>query len=183
MNSLISPSGRVESFINDELMYLITHPGPRQVEFIIEAIVKVEGGVRFLCESLPSRPNAGLIFYRCNKYGEFSARPYLVGQAADDSTLSCVLGLYYDFCRRNGLNATKVMVRAYPEGERAESWDAVSWRTVLDAAQWQGTRFPDTWTREAILGLMISLRSQRRTHLAAVLAEQLNLPSAAEDRS
>jgi hypothetical protein len=178
--SICRKRGRVEFFMHGELMYNITHPTAQQDQFILDAAVKVEGGVRFLCESRADRPNAALILYRCNTYGEFSARPYHLGQAADDSTLQCVLALYYDFCRRNSLNPTKLMLRAYPQGERAEDWDALAWRTALDAAHWHDTRFPQAWTPDAILGLLISLRSQHRTHLAAILAEQLNLPNTAK---
>lgn len=170
------PSGRVDSHMGADLMYRITHPVRADGLFIIDASVKVGNGVRFLCESRSERPSPESIFHRCVQYGEFSARPYLVGQAADDSTLSCVLGLYYDYCRRSGRNATELLVRAYSGGEVPEDWNAIAWRKVLDAAQWHGTTFPGIWTSAAILGLLISLRSQRRTHLAAVLAAALNLP-------
>src|SRR5262249_39627901 len=143
--------------------------------YIVDSVVKEEQGVRFLCESTPQRPQIELIYHRCLKFGEFSARPYLLGQAADDSTLACVLGLYYDLCRCHALNAAKLMRRAYPGDEAAGQWDAVAWRRVLDVAQWQETRFPNSWTPEAILGLLVSLRSQRRTHLARVLAQRLGM--------
>jgi hypothetical protein len=166
---------RIETRVDGDFCYRITHPARADGPFIIDASVKTGNGVRFLCESRPERPIEALIFHRCVQYGECSARPYLLGQAADDSTLPCVLGLYYDYCRRHGLNATELMMRAYPGGESPEHWDAVEWRKILDAADWQGTTFPDLWTSAAVLGLLISLKSQRRGHLAAVLATALNL--------
>jgi hypothetical protein len=166
---------RVESVMNEDLLYDLTYPQTDGGPFIVDAILKVQHGVRFLCESWPERPIPALITHRCARYGEFSARPYLLGQATDDSTLHCVLGLFYDFCRRHTLDATQLTLRAYPGGEGAAHWDTASWRRVLDLAQWQGTRFPDTWTSQATLGLLLSLRSQGRIHLAQVLAEQLNL--------
>jgi len=171
------PTGPVESLVTEVLTYRLTHPATAGDLFILDAMVKVDNGVCFLCDSLRARPSTELVVYQCIEYGEFSARPYLLGQAADRSTLNCVLGLYYDFCRRNSLNATELLVRAYPGHELAKDWDAVAWRTVLDAAQWQGTIFPDTWTEDAIQGLLVSLWDQGRTHLAAVLSLQLNLPT------
>ena len=175
--TLRTPLGQVESVVKDDFRYRLTHPATDGGDFIIDAIVKVENGVCYRCESRHERPSPELIVYRCVEYGEFSARPYLLGQAADHSTLNCVLGLYYDFCRRSSLKATELMVRAYPGGEATEEWDALAWRTVLDAAQWQGTTFPETWTKDAILGLLVSLWDQGRTHLAALLSMELNLPS------
>ena len=180
-----SPGSRphVETVIQGELICRITHPGSDKDRFTIDTVMRVTHGVQFLRETLPDRPDMQVIFLRCMNYGEFSARPYHPGQATDDSTLNCVLALYYDLCRRKSLNATELMVSAHPEIEFADHWVAVTWRKVLDAAHWQGTHFPDTWSDDAILRLLISLRSQGRTQLARRLAAQLNLQEVSSDES
>lgn len=167
--------GRVESRTLDELKYRITHPARPNGRFIVEAIIKVENGVRFLCETWPNRPSEVLLYHRCAQYGEFSKRPYLCAQATDDSTQDCVLALYYDYCRRSSLDATQLMVEAYPGGESADQWSAVTWRRILDGAEWQRTQFPETWTNPVILGLLLSLKGQRRAHLASALARAIDL--------
>jgi hypothetical protein len=173
-----NPLGRVESQTREGLKYRITHPARPNGRFIVDVVVKVDNGVRFLCETWPSRPSEALMYHRCVQYGEFSKRPYTCGQATDDSTQDCVLGLYYDYCRRTSLDATSLLVQAYPGGENAELWSPVTWRRILDAARWQSTEFPDHWSSAAILGLLLSLKGQHRTHLAVALAEAIGLRNA-----
>jgi hypothetical protein len=172
-------SGRVETRTLHDLKYRITHSARADGVFIIDAAIRLHNGVRFLCESWPSRPSEALLFHRCLQYGEFSARPYLIGQAADDSTLECVLALYYDCCRRTGIDATELMVRSYPGGEGAEDWTDVDWRKILDASEWHGTVFPASWGTDELIGLLMSLTSQKRVQLAAKLEQAIalrNLP-------
>jgi hypothetical protein len=170
-----NPLGRVESRTLSELKYRITHPARPNGRFIIDAVIQVGNGVRFLCDTWPTRPSETLIYHRCAHYGEFSKRPYVCGQATDDSTQDCVLALYYDYCRRQSLDATRLLVQAYPGGESAEQWSPVTWRRILDGAQWHGTEFPDVWTSAAILDLLVSLKGQQRSHLAVALAEAIGL--------
>jgi hypothetical protein len=174
-----SPLGRVESHTLGDLKYRITHPVRPDGRFIIDAVLKVGDGVRFLCETWPNRPSEPLIYHRCVQYGEFSKRPYVCGQATDDSTQDCVLALYYDYCRRQSLDATSLLVQAYPGGESAERWSPVAWRRILDAAKWHRTEFPDLWTSAPTLDLLQSLKDQHRSHLAVALAEAIGLRTVA----
>jgi len=48
--------GRVETRTRDDLKYRITHPTLPSGQFIVEVIFRVEGGVRFLCETWATRP-------------------------------------------------------------------------------------------------------------------------------
>jgi hypothetical protein len=167
--------GRVETRTRDDLKYRITHPALPSGQFIVEVILRVEGGVRFLCESWGTRPTELLMTHRCVQYGEFSRRPYTPAQLPDDSTQECVLALYYDYCRRSNLDASQLMAKAYPGGESAEDWSALRWRRILESAEWHQTRFPETWTTAAVLGLLLSLKGQKRLHLATTLAETIGL--------
>ena len=167
--------GRVEERTRDDLKYRIVHPALPSGEFIVEVILRVEGGVRFLCEAWKTRPTELLMIHRCVKYGEFSRRPYATAQPTDDSTQECVLALYYDYCRRSKLDASHLMAKAYPGGESVEDWSALRWRRILESAQWHQTKFPEGWTTAEVLGLLLSLKGQRRLHLATTLAETIGL--------
>jgi len=169
--------GQVESHTSDILKYRITHPSKGNGRFIIDSIIKVESGVRFLCETWPTRPPELLIVHRCAQHGEFSKRPFSCSQPTDDSTQDCVLALYYDYCRRSKLDASQLMATAYPGGENAEDWTPLRWRRVLESAQWHGTTFPEIWSDGDILLLLFSLKGQKRLHLANTLAHVLGLPN------
>jgi hypothetical protein len=174
-----NPLGRVESQTREGLKFRITHPARLNGRFIIDVIVKLDNGVRFLCETWPSRPSDALMYHRCVQYGEFSRRPYACGQATDDSTQDCVLALYYDCCRRRCLDATSLLMQAYPGAESAEQWSPVTWRRILDAAKWHRTEFPDIWASKPTLDLLQSLKDQHRSHLAVALAEAIGLRTVA----
>jgi hypothetical protein len=167
--------GQVESHTSEALKYRITHPAKRNGLFIIDSIIKVESGVRFLCETWPSRPPETLIVHRCAQHGEFSKRPFVCSQPTDDSTVKCVLALYYDYCRRSKLDAAQLMATAYPGGESVEDWSPLRWRRILESAQWHGTSFPKPWSTGETLGLLLALKGQKLLHLAKTLAYALNL--------
>jgi hypothetical protein len=170
--------GQVETLTSDVVKYHITHPAKRNGLFIIDSIIKVESGVRFLCEPWRTRPSEALIVHRCAQHGEFSKRPYTCTQPTDDSTQDCVLALYYDYCRRSNLDASQLMAAAYPGGEIIEDWPPLRWRRLLESAQWHGTIFPSTWTSAEGLGLLLALKGQKRLHLAKALAHAINLRNA-----
>src|SRR5258707_9144264 len=108
----------------------------------------------------------------CLQHGKFWAGPYVLGQATDNSTYMCVMALFYDFCRRSGLDGTELLVKAYPLSEMADQWDAVTWSRVLYGAEWQGTIFPTAWTNDAAIGLFLSLIDQKRQRAPARLGLQ-----------
>jgi hypothetical protein len=161
--------GRTECHTSTCLQYCITAPVRSNGKFVLEAMVKVPEGVRFLCELRSERPHVTELMRHCLDNGQFSARPYLLGQATDDSTADCVMALYEDCCRRHGLDATELLVRTYPGWETTEAWSADAWKRVRELAEWQETTFPVEWTTDCLIGLLMSLNGQHRTQLARTL--------------
>lgn len=161
--------GRTECHTTTCLQYSVTEPIWSNGKFVLEVIVKVPEGVRFLCELRSEHPQVPELIRRCLDHGQFSARPYLLGQATDDSTADCVMALYEDCCRRHGLDATELLVRAYPGWETTEVWSAEAWKRVRASAEWQETTFPVEWTTDCLIGLLISLHGQHRKQLAHAL--------------
>jgi hypothetical protein len=161
-----TPSGPSECHTTHTLQYCIRHPAEAGGKCLIDAVLKVPGGVLYLCGTWPELPSATMIVDLCLEYGQFSARPYRLAQRTDASTEICVMALFYDFCRRKSINATDLLVKAFPQSEAADHWDPVTWRKVLDAADWQGTIFPTAWGDDAVIGLFMSLIDQKRQRVA-----------------
>jgi hypothetical protein len=157
----------------DDLIYCIIFPTRPGGSFVIEASLKVPHGVRLFNDRWPERPSEAVLRHLCLQFGDFSPRPYSVGQAADASTRPCAMALYHDCCRRLGLDATELLVRTYPDAENPEAWTPLAWRLILEAATWQGTDFPFEWTPEAIFGLLLSLAGEGRELLAMTLAAEI----------
>ena len=153
---------RADCHTTEVLTYCVTYPAEAGGKFLIDALLKTHGGVHHLCATSPDFPGEELLTHLCLLHGKFSARPYVVGQPTDNSTYVCVMALFYDFCRRSGLDGTELLVKAYPLSETAGQWDEVTWRRVLDGAEWQGMIFPSVWTNDALIGLFLSLIDQKR---------------------
>jgi hypothetical protein len=166
-------SGRTECNTTQWLSYRLMHPAEAEGPFVIDAVLKVHDGIRHFYGPWPERPSDERMVLLCLRFGEFSARPYSAGQAADESTHVCVLALFYDLCRRKGLDATALMVQAYPGNETTDRWSDVTWRQYLDAADWQRTIFPTTWTEDAVIGLLMSLNGQQRQPLGTRLEQEM----------
>jgi hypothetical protein len=143
--------------------------------FVYDAVLKVENGVKFLCELWPERPSEALMADRCAQHGTFSPRPYRAGQMTDDSTPDCVLALYYHYCRSSAIDATALLVRTYPGWETPDKWTDAAWRTVLESADWHGTAVPSRWTGDGVIGLLLSLATQGHRELAETLTREILL--------
>jgi hypothetical protein len=143
--------------------------------FIYDVVLKVENGVKFLCELWPECPSADLMALRCSQYGSFSPRPYVAGQMTDDSTPDCVLALYHHYCRSSAIDPTALLVRTYPGWETPQKWTDEVWGRVLRSANWHGTAVPETWTGDGIIGLLLSLTTQGRRALAETLTQEVLL--------
>lgn len=161
--------GRTECHTTTCLQYSVTEPIWSNGKFVLEVIVKVPEGVRFLCELRSERPQAPELIPYCLENGRFSARPYLLGQATDDSTADCVTALFEDCCRRHRLDPTELLVRTYPGWEKTEVWSADTWKRIRESAEWQETTFPVEWTTDCLIGLLMSLNGQHRRQLASAL--------------
>ena len=172
-HALTSLLGPTECHTTTCLKYWIRALNRTHHRFVVEALVKVPGGVRFLTELRQEPPEAHELIRRCLENGEFSARPYLLGQTTDDSTADCVMALYEDCCRRRGLDPSELLVRTYPGWEKRDAWLAATWTRIRDSAQWQETTFPAEWTSDCLIGLLMSLTGQHRPELATILASVL----------
>jgi hypothetical protein len=62
-------------------------------------------------------------------YGEYSVRPYLLGQQKDGPSSACVFALLDDYCTHVGIETLDLIYRAYPFQEIRETWD----RRILSA--------------------------------------------------
>jgi len=164
---------RTDSYTTAELRYRVTHLGHLGSKLVIESIAKVPHGVRHYCELFEAKPSEATILQSCLTRGDFSARPYVLGQAADDSTLDSVLALYRDCCHRRGVDPTALLVRTYPGWETPEKWNGGLWSSIQEGAAWNGTLYPTVWTTDSVLGLLMSLTGQHRSHLASALADAL----------
>lgn len=173
-HALIPVLGHTECYTTTCLKYWLSALHRTRHRFVVEALVKVPGGVRFLCELRREPPEVHELIRRCLEHGEFSARPYLLGQTTNDSTADCVMALYEDCCRRRGLNATELLARTYPGWEQREAWPADTWKRIRVSAQWQETTFPVEWTSDCVIGLLMSLTGQHRPQLANTLASELS---------
>lgn len=113
----------------------------------------------------------------CRARGTFSARPYVPGQPADFSTQECVLALYHSYCLANTIDPTAMLSRAYPMFETPEKWTTEAWRSLRQAADWQGTTIPETWLEEHEYNLMRSLYSQGLGALGETLMDENSVRS------
>jgi hypothetical protein len=159
--------------ISGSLRYRMIAPRWTGAQYIAFATVKVPGGVRFLTCSWWMAPDETLLIARCLRDGQLSMRPYVVGQATDDSTIDCVMALYHDLCVSYGLDATDLLLRSDPAWARRERWAQYDWDRFRRIADFEGTLFPLTWTDDAILGLMMSLENQGLPALATSLGHAL----------
>ena len=131
-------------------------------DFVVSAIVKVHGGIRFLRSRLPRTPNYTQIRDLCLSYGEYGVRPYVLGQQKDKTSSACVFALLDDYCKHVGIDTLEVIYRAYPFQEIRDTWDRPCLERLREDAQWQGTHFPTEWTMDGLIGLMLSIHNQDR---------------------
>jgi len=125
-------------------------------------MVKVHGGIRFLRTRLQQKPNEHRIRDLCLKYGEYGARPYVLGQSKDGPSSACVFALLDDYCKHVGIDVLDLIYRAYPFQDIRDAWDRPCLERLQEEAQWQGTLFPGEWTTDGLIGLALSIYNQDR---------------------
>ena len=137
-------------------------------EFVFEGFLKVVGGVKHVVNRFDNNPTMEEMLSLLESRGLVSPRPYQPGQFCDGSITSCVMALFYDFCKRYGLNAAGVHATAYPD--RAEpNWEEQY--LTMSFADWQGVAYPRIWTLEHFVRLLDSLNAVNRHSLSNELEE------------
>ena len=131
-------------------------------DFVVSAMVKVHGGIRFLRTRLQKTPNYARIRDLCLLYGEYGVRPYMLGQQKDGPSSACVFALLDDYCTHVGIETLDLIYRAYPFQEIRETWDRPCLERLREDAEWQGTHFPTEWSMDGLIGLMLSIHNQDR---------------------
>jgi hypothetical protein len=133
-------------------------------EMVFEGFVKCDGGLKHLVQRY-AEITLGAAYDDVVRHGNFSPRPYRLGQACDGSTTSCALALFVRFCRECGLPATQLYRRAYPDEKSLRLSGVVSF------AEWQGVAYPKRWNARAKAGLLESLHSVNYHSLASVVSD------------
>ena len=164
-----------ETTVLPDLRFTVHFPVPDDNRYLTEAAIKVKAGVKYITQFWFDRPTEQQIARECSQHGHFSPRPFHLGIPTDESTFECVLALFYQFCCAFEIDATAVLVKAYPDRESAHKWTKVAWERVVDCAKWHGTIVPDEWRSTDIQALLACISSQGHLDLAEVLAQELCL--------
>ncbi len=82
--------------------------------FMYVATVKVHLGVRHVVYRSAIQPTLEEMARECLDHGTLCPRPYLVGQDSDGCASDCVFALLEDYCRKDGIDPTELMLRTYP---------------------------------------------------------------------
>jgi len=156
----------------ESLRYSLNHY-PHNGRYVFTATLKVSDGIRHYVALSKQRPSHSDMATQCQEYGIFSARPYRLGQAHDDSISICVYALYQQYCLTTRLDPNSLLARAYPGWERPQDWTDERWADIRQGAEWEGTMFPDAWSVDEALLLLQALRAINRHFLADVLEERI----------
>jgi hypothetical protein len=162
-----------ESITLAHLKYNVHLPTREGEKFLTEAVLKVDQGIKYLTQFWVDRPTDAQIARECERYGEFSARPYQIGQVTDASTFECVLALYHAYCQARSIDATQLLVDAYPGWESREKWTVDAWNSVLQCAEWHGVSYPEHWNNAAVLELLAILSNQNLLVLAEGVVQEI----------
>jgi len=137
---------------------------------LFQAKLKFSRGVRYLVAGSYQQPRIEQIVDQCCRYGNFSARPYQLGQPSNGSTDPCVWALYRQCCAEKGFDPTALILETYPGWEQRPDWD---WSELDDQAAWEGYDSPPTWDTAALEALCISLQSIHRQVLGSALLDRV----------
>lgn len=83
---------------------------------LFQAKLKFPKGVRYLVAGSYQQPRIEQIVDQCCRYGNFSARPYQLGQPSNGSTDPCVWALYRQCCAEKGFDAIGLILKRTQAG-------------------------------------------------------------------
>jgi len=90
-------------------------------------------------------------------------------QTCDGTIGICATALYLHFCMTHGLDAERLLQRAYPEEDITLTIEAQ--QDIIECAALEGISVPLQWDEEAFAGLLQSLKEINYHQLYAVLEE------------
>ena len=143
--------------------------GTAQGIYLVDAYLKVEGGIRYLCRNYEDCPNLETILWSLRS-AVFSPRPYQLAQSGDGSINSCVMSLFWDFCQRQGLDAVALYRIAYRQ-HYGEKYQDPNFEQIIRMASWEGVAYPQRWDQTSRQGLIKSLDEINEQQLAALLED------------
>ncbi len=142
--------------------------GTDQETYLVDAYLKVEGGIRYLSRNYEDCPNLEAIISELDS-AVFSPRPYQLGQNNDGSIDSCVTSLFWDFCQRQGHDAIALYREAYQK-EDGEDYQDPDFDRIIRIASWEGVSYPQRWDETTRQRLIKSLDEINENQLAELLA-------------
>ena len=143
-------------------------------EYVVDAYLKVEGGMKHLVRRYPrqrfTREGALSQAKIDLKKGYFSPRPYKLGQACDGSISACVMSLFKQFCDAKGVNPIALYRDAYQKYDGVKYIDP-DFTNEVRFADWEGVAYPEQWDEKAIAGLVESLTEVNNHQLAGLITD------------
>ena len=140
-----------------------SRPHVAEWPYVSECLLRVQGGVLHAVQRYVKRPSRQQLRADTREHGVESPRPYQLGQYCDGSITPAVIALYVDFCQRRGLDPAALYAAAYPDREERETFTS-----TVELAEWEGVAYPNSWTDEAVQGL---LRSLEAANMASLIDE------------
>lgn len=144
---------------------------PHRNEWVIEAFLKVSGGVKYAVWRQTEQPEAHEIRSVLAGHPMTSPRPYVLGQACDGSITSCVVALFAEWCARTGRDPVALMKRAYPD---ETDWSTASFAESRERAEWEGVSYPEAWGLLEQNGLISSLTAINYHALCSEVLDELD---------
>lgn len=159
----------METVIVTPTIYVWIELNRRYNDYLVDAYHKVEGGIKHWVCRYPSYC-LEWILGDVQQRGNFSKRPFKLGQGCDGSGDACCAALYHDFCTQHGLDPLELYRRAYQvhDGDRYSDPD---YSAILQEANWQGVKYPQSWGEPELGGLLDSLYAINNRSLVQVLEE------------
>jgi len=144
----------------------------RSTEWVAEVYVRRPDSVLYFVWRYRTRrrPTWNRLYRDACRHGRPSPRPYLLAQPCDGSITTCVIALFFDFCKARHLDPISLLTQAYPEEPVYAQQDVLS---IRERADWEGTAFPRQWNSEALNGLLESLHAVNYHSLAGVITESI----------
>ncbi|MDY6949281.1 MAG: hypothetical protein SXG53_26625 [Pseudomonadota bacterium] len=138
--------------------------------------MRTQRGVFFLESPFGSeRPDMNTVYLNAFMRGQFSKRPYRLGEAVDSSLENCILALFHDLCAVHELKAHGLAQLALPE--RAQLFTEADFLAIVAQARWEDYISPDHWTATDVVMLYQALNDLGYGALGSLMGSVLYLPA------